>query len=293
VAFYDGGSKIGEVATAPFELAYNASVAKTYNFKAIATDDKGATGTSPTVGVTVGTAVNAAPKVSLAVSPTTQAAPGPVTLTATASDTDGTIAKVAFYNGGTKISEDLTAPYTATFTTTTTNTVYKFTAVATDDKCDSARHRGDPSRSGSVNAAPEGHAGELGGVAGRSRTADAHRERHRPRRNDPQGRVLPRRDQDLRGHDVAVHGHVHDDDDGGRLQVHGGRDRRQGALDHVDRTRRHRRVGHQRGAEGLALRHANVADHARTGDALRIGVGQRRHDHEGQLLRNTEVRGRS
>ena len=155
VAFYDGGSKIGEVATAPFELAYNASVAKTYNFKAIATDDKGATGTSPTVGVTVGTAVNAAPKVSLAVSPTTQAAPGPVTLTATASDTDGTIAKVTFYQGVTMIGEATSAPYTASFTTTTSGMVYKFTAVATDDKGATGASTEASVSVGSVNAAPK------------------------------------------------------------------------------------------------------------------------------------------
>ncbi|MBK6804741.1 MAG: DUF1800 family protein [Betaproteobacteria bacterium] len=133
VSFYDGSSKIGEVASAPYELAYNAAVAKTYNFKAIATDDKGATGTSATIGVTVGQVANASPKVSLAVSPATQSAPGPVSLTATASDDDGTIAKVAFYQGATKIGEDTSPPYTASFTTTAAGTVYKFTAVATDN----------------------------------------------------------------------------------------------------------------------------------------------------------------
>ena len=133
VAFYDGASKIGEVTSEPYVLAYNAAVAKTYQFKAVATDNLGSTGTSATVPVTVASVVNAAPKVSLGVSPTSQSAPGPVTLTATATDDDGTIAKVAFYNGVTKIGEVTSAPYTMPFTTTSSGTVYKFTAVATDN----------------------------------------------------------------------------------------------------------------------------------------------------------------
>ncbi|MBL8288842.1 MAG: hypothetical protein JNL85_12735 [Rubrivivax sp.] len=40
----------------------------------------------------------------------------PVTLTATASDSDGTIARVEFYDGTTKIGEDSTAPYEFTWT---------------------------------------------------------------------------------------------------------------------------------------------------------------------------------
>ena len=133
VAFYDGGSKIGEATSEPYALNYNATVAKTYQFKAIATDNLGATGASATIPVTVASTVNVAPKVSLAVSPTSQPAPGPVTLTATATDDDGTIAKVAFYNGATKIGEVTSAPYTMPFTTTASGTVYKFTAVATDN----------------------------------------------------------------------------------------------------------------------------------------------------------------
>ncbi|MCU6550994.1 Ig-like domain-containing protein, partial [Klebsiella pneumoniae] len=38
-------------------------------------------------------------------------APATVTLAATAADSDGTVAKVEFYNGATKLGEDTTAPY--------------------------------------------------------------------------------------------------------------------------------------------------------------------------------------
>ena len=87
-------------------------MAKSYNFKAVATDDEGATGTSATVGVTVGPVTNVSPKVALAVSPTTSRPRGRWRSRQRASDDDGTIAKVAFYQGVTKIGEATSPPYT-------------------------------------------------------------------------------------------------------------------------------------------------------------------------------------
>ncbi|CAG0989229.1 Chitodextrinase [Burkholderiales bacterium] len=133
VTFYEGNNKLGEVTSAPFAIAYNAATARLYKFRAVAVDDDGASTTSTEIGVTVGTLTNVAPKVTLSVSPSSQAAPGPLTLTATASDDDGTVAKVEFYQGGTKIAEKTAAPWTASFTTTAT-AIYKFSARATDDK---------------------------------------------------------------------------------------------------------------------------------------------------------------
>lgn len=63
---------------------------------------------------------------------TTYFAPFTVNLTATAGDTDGTIAKVEFYRDATKIGEDTSAPYEATANGLGLGT-YAFTAVATDD----------------------------------------------------------------------------------------------------------------------------------------------------------------
>jgi hypothetical protein len=59
-------------------------------------------------------------------------APATITITANASDTDGTISKVEFFNGNTKLGEDLTAPYSFTWTNVTSGT-YSLTASATDD----------------------------------------------------------------------------------------------------------------------------------------------------------------
>jgi hypothetical protein len=55
-----------------------------------------------------------------------------IAITATASDPDGSITKVEFFRGATKISEDLTSPYQATFTSAPAGS-YALTAKATDN----------------------------------------------------------------------------------------------------------------------------------------------------------------
>jgi hypothetical protein len=57
-----------------------------------------------------------------------------VPLTATAADADGTVAKVEFYVGGTKIGEDLTAPYDGVSWSVTSAGTYSLTARATDNQ---------------------------------------------------------------------------------------------------------------------------------------------------------------
>jgi hypothetical protein len=79
--------------------------------------------------------VNAAPSVALT-SPadgTTIPRGGSVDLSATASDTDGTVTQVRFFANGTLVGSDTTGPpYTATWTPALAG-VYELTAVATDD----------------------------------------------------------------------------------------------------------------------------------------------------------------
>ncbi len=56
-----------------------------------------------------------------------------VSITANASDSDGTISKVEFYQGTTKLGEDTTSPYTYNWANASVGT-YSITAKATDDK---------------------------------------------------------------------------------------------------------------------------------------------------------------
>jgi subtilisin family serine protease len=58
-------------------------------------------------------------------------APATVPITATATDTDGGVAKVEFFNGATKIGESSTSPYSFTWTNVAANS-YALTAKATD-----------------------------------------------------------------------------------------------------------------------------------------------------------------
>jgi glucose/arabinose dehydrogenase/cell division septation protein DedD len=63
----------------------------------------------------------------------TFAAPANITLTATASDADGSVSKVEFYNGATKLGEDLTAPYSFVWNNVAVGT-YAVTARAIDNQ---------------------------------------------------------------------------------------------------------------------------------------------------------------
>src|SRR4029079_331595 len=77
---------------------------------------------------------NVAPTVSLTspVNGATATAPATITFTATAADSDGTVAKVDFFAGATKVGTATTAPFTFTWTSVAAGS-YSLTAVATDD----------------------------------------------------------------------------------------------------------------------------------------------------------------
>lgn len=61
------------------------------------------------------------------------ASPASITITANATDGDGSISKVEFYNGSTKLGEDAGSPYSYTWTNVGGGT-YNIRAVATDDR---------------------------------------------------------------------------------------------------------------------------------------------------------------
>jgi len=79
-----------------------------------------------------GTVANTAPTVTLATPTVSGTAPATVSLSATASDSDGTISKVEFLNGSTVIATITTSPYTYSWTNVAAGT-YTITARATDN----------------------------------------------------------------------------------------------------------------------------------------------------------------
>jgi len=131
VEFFNGTTSLGVVTTSPFNFTWNNVAAGTYTLTAIATDNGGLSTTSTAITVIV----DAPPVVSIT-SPASNAtftAQASVTINATATDADGTISKVDFYNGVTLLNSDNSSPYSYNWTGVAAGT-YTITAKATDDK---------------------------------------------------------------------------------------------------------------------------------------------------------------
>jgi len=137
VTFYDGGTLVAETTVAPYTYDYFPAAVGSHTLTAVAVDNGGASTTSGPVALTVNdggsVVVNRPPVVSLTASPTTVKIGAATTLTAAASDPDGTIAKVDFYNGAVLIGTDTVAPYTYSFTVNAAG-AYSLSARAYDDK---------------------------------------------------------------------------------------------------------------------------------------------------------------
>ncbi len=133
VEFKSNGVLIGSPdTTSPYSVTYSNVAAGTYTLTAVATDNLGAATTSSAVTVTV---TNPPPTVTLTApaNGATATAPASFTLTANASDSNGTISKVEFKSNGVLIgSPDTTSPYSVTLSNVAAGT-YTFTAVATDN----------------------------------------------------------------------------------------------------------------------------------------------------------------
>jgi hypothetical protein len=136
VNFFVNGVKVGTSATAPFVASWTPSTAGSYTVSAEAADNAGNVTRSNSVSVQIN--ANIPPRVSI-----TQPANGSTvrvnsgySVTAAASDPDGTIASVQLFANGVAVGAALTAPtstgYTATWTPQSEG-VYRLTAVATDN----------------------------------------------------------------------------------------------------------------------------------------------------------------
>lgn len=113
VEFYDGSTKIAQVTAAPHSFLWRNVPAGNHLVTARAIDNLGGTADSPPRFLTVrgNGGGNAPPTVSLKLSAGRVTAGESVTLTATASDPDGTIAWVEFYDSSTKLAQVEAAPY--------------------------------------------------------------------------------------------------------------------------------------------------------------------------------------
>jgi hypothetical protein len=120
VEFYSGATLLGQDLTSPYSFAWTNVSTGNYSITAKATDNLGAVSTSVAVAISVGS-TNVPPVVSL-ISPTNNssfALGALVTSTASATDANGSISKVEFFNGATKLGEDLSSPYSLVWSATT------------------------------------------------------------------------------------------------------------------------------------------------------------------------------
>jgi YD repeat-containing protein len=134
VEFYQGAALLGVATVTPYAFSWSNVAAGTYSLTAKATDNAGASTVSSPINVTV----NEPPTVSVTTPGNgLYAAPATFIVNATASDPDGSIVKVEFFQNGpkgnTKVGEATTVPYTITMSSMPAGD-YTISAKATDDR---------------------------------------------------------------------------------------------------------------------------------------------------------------
>jgi hypothetical protein len=134
VEFYQATTLLGTVTAPPYSFDWMNVGPGSYSVSAKATDNRGAVSTSSSVPVTVVTKPNTPPSITLTAPATGRIyyAPATIVLTATASDSDGSIGRVDFYQGGTLIGTSTTAPFSFTWNNVVAGD-YTMTARAVDD----------------------------------------------------------------------------------------------------------------------------------------------------------------
>ena len=133
VEFFVDGALVGTSTAAPFTASWTATEG-VHEFSTKAYDDKNAASTVSAVTLTVaaGQPGNEVPTVDVALSATSVELGGTVTVSATAADADGTVAKVEFFAAGALIGTATAAPYAVDFTPAAAGSVSIY-AKATDD----------------------------------------------------------------------------------------------------------------------------------------------------------------
>lgn len=132
VEYFDGNTKIGQSTVSPFGYTWQNVPVGNHSVTAKATDNSGNTSTSPAINIVV--KENKLPSISIS-SPkdgATYIAPASVSIAVKANDSDGTISKVEFFNGNSKIGENSIAPFGFTWSNVAPGQ-YSITAKATDN----------------------------------------------------------------------------------------------------------------------------------------------------------------
>ncbi|MEY2409757.1 MAG: hypothetical protein QOF48_2427, partial [Verrucomicrobiota bacterium] len=116
----------------PYEWSLTGLIAGSYAYRAVALDNRGAFVTSSVVSITVTGNVPPTASITQPANGAPFSAPADVVINATASDVDGSIAKVEFYRNGAKIGEDVTSPFSFTNANVPLGS-HQLTVVSTDN----------------------------------------------------------------------------------------------------------------------------------------------------------------
>ncbi|MDY8134515.1 Ig-like domain-containing protein [Aquimarina sp. 2201CG5-10] len=134
VEFFAGAISIGVDNASPYNVNWTNANVGNHTITAVAMDNDGETTTSVAISITVNQVGPPPPVVSIT-SPANNASfvvGTDITITASASDANGTVTLVEFFQGTTKLGQDTTAPYSFTWSGAPQGT-YSLTAVATDN----------------------------------------------------------------------------------------------------------------------------------------------------------------
>ena len=130
VQFFVNNVSVGIDNTAPYSVTYTTTLGSNQQVRAVATDNLGLTGNSNVVNMNV--LANVPPTCSLTspLAGSSFIAPAVITVSASASDSDGSVTQVEFFVNNVSIGIDATAPYSVAYTSTPGTKAFK--AVATD-----------------------------------------------------------------------------------------------------------------------------------------------------------------
>lgn len=132
VEFYNGTKLLVTERYAPYTYSWQNVPAGTYKITAKAYDNMGKTATSAAVQVVVGASALPLVSITTPVNNASFTAPATINISASASDPDGTVSKVEFYNGTALLGTDLSSSYTYSWQNVAAGT-YRITAKAFDN----------------------------------------------------------------------------------------------------------------------------------------------------------------
>ncbi len=132
VEFYNGPTLLGTVTTAPFNYSWTGVAAGNYALTVKATDNGGLTTTSAIVNITVSNPIVPVVNITSPANNSSFVPPATINITADASDANGTITQVSFFNGATLLGTDVNSPYAFSWTSVPQGN-YVITAKATDN----------------------------------------------------------------------------------------------------------------------------------------------------------------